>query len=147
MEKIEKYFVNMDCHYDPENHFWIKKADEIAVIGMSPLVQETNGSFVAIAFGAKSELQKGESFGNIEAEKYVGPLISPVSGLILESNQKVKENPRLINTDPYGDGWLIKMHLTQFSMEESHLIFGAKNIREWFIAELKKFNEKGWIAQ
>lgn len=147
MEKINKYLVDLDCYYDPENHFWIKIDGKMATIGMSPLVQETNGSFVAIAFNQNPELGKGGSFGNIEAEKHVGPLISPVSGLISERNEKVIENPRLINTDPYGDGWLLKLHLNNFEMESGHLISGEDDIKNWFNAELKKFDEKGWIAQ
>ena len=147
MEKIDKYEVDLDCQYDPENHFWLKITENIATIGMSPLVQETNGSFVAIAFNDNKDLQKGESFGNIEAEKHVGPLLIPVSGLITKLNQKVIDNPRLINMDPYGEGWLVKLHLTNFGLEEGQLISGHQSIRDWFNAELKKFNEKGWIAQ
>ena len=148
MEKIDKYDIDKDLHYDPETHYWVEIEGSEARIGMSPLVQETSGSFVAIVFdGVKKELKKGQSFGSIEAEKHVGPLNAPVSGIITEINEQVIESPRLINTDPYGKGWLIKMRLTDTEADLLQLISGKDNILDWFKSELKKFEEKGWIAQ
>lgn len=143
-----KKVIKTDLLYDPENYFWIKPEGNKARIGMSPLVEETSGSFVAIRFEKIGEsLKKGESFGSAEAEKHVGHMIIPVSGKLLAINQKVLENPRLINTDPYNDGWLIEVELTNFEAEFDGLIAGEENIKTWFEAEIKKFDEKGWLAQ
>ena len=143
-----KKVIKTDLLYDPENYFWIKPEGNKARIGMSPLVEETSGSFVAIRFEKIGEsLKKGESFGSAEAEKHVGHMIIPVSGKLLAINQKVLENPRLINTDPYNDGWLIEVELTNFEAEFDGLIAGEENIKIWFEAEIKKFDEKGWLAQ
>ena len=148
MEKIDKYEVDIELHYDPNTHYWVNVEDAIATIGMSPLVQETSGSFVAIIFDSvDKELKKGQSFGSIESEKHVGPLNAPISGIITQINEQVIENPRLINSDPYGQGWLIKLKLTDVQAELPKLISGKHDITEWFKAELKKFEEKGWIAQ
>ena len=147
MKKIDKYEINEHVYYDRDTHFWVEINGNEARIGMSPLVQETSGSFVAIVFDGLNDCKRGEGFGSIEAEKHVGPLISPVSGKIIELNNQVIDNPRLINTDPYGKGWLVKMTLSKQEEELSQLISGGKNISNWFVEELKKFEEKGWIAQ
>ena len=147
MEKIDKYEINKNFYYDAETHFWVDLNGDEARIGMSPLVQETNGSPVAVVFEGNEDVKKGQSFGSIEAEKYVGPLKAPVSGVIIEINEKVKENPRLINSDPYGEGWLIKLKLSERDTEIPKLIFGDDNIASWFKSELKRFEDKGWIAQ
>jgi len=148
MVKIDKYDVDTGLYYDPKEHFWIKVKDKQARIGMSPLIQETSGAFVAIQMiTLNSNLSIGESFGTIEAEKHVGPLKIPLSGKITKINDQVIENPRLINYDPYGDGWLIEMELSNVNDELSELIYGEKNVISWFESELKKFDDKGWIAQ
>jgi len=147
MKKIDKYEVRTDLKYDPENHFWVDVTGDKAIIGMSPLVQETSGSFVAVQVEeAGTSLVKGESFGTAEAEKHVGPLKTPVSGKIIAVNDKVIENPRLINADPYGAGWLIEIQLDHIE-ELNVLVAGEADITSWFESELKKFSEKGWIAQ
>ena len=148
MITIDKYSVDTGLSYDPKEHFWIKISDDHARIGMSPLIQETSGAFVAIEMNSREmNLNKGESFGTIEAEKHVGPLKIPLTGKITNINDDVIENPRLINYDPYGDGWLIEMELTNAAYEVPELINGEQNIIEWFKSELKKFDDKGWIAQ
>jgi len=148
MIKIEKYNVDTGLYYDPKEHFWIKISGDHARIGMSPLIQESSGAFVAIQMNSEEiELNKGESFGTIEAEKHVGPLKIPLTGKIININADVIENPRLINYDPYGDGWLIEMELSDAAVEVPELVFGEQNIIEWFKSELKKFDDKGWIAQ
>jgi glycine cleavage system H protein len=148
MKKINKYEVRTDIYYEPETHFWVNINGNNATIGMSPLVQETSGSFVAVQMEETgAEIKKDDGFGTVEAEKHVGPLKSPLSGKILSRNTEVLENPRLINIDPYNKGWLIEMELTNLQNEIGSLISGEEDITEWFESELKKFDEKGWIAQ
>ncbi len=148
MIKIDKYDVDTGLYYDPKEHFWIKITDYHACIGMSPLIQETSGAFVAIQMNAlNATFKKGEAFGSIEAEKHVGPLKMPLSGNVTKVNEAVIDNPRLINYDPYGDGWLIEIELTNVANEMADLIYGEQNIIDWFRSELKKFDDKGWIAQ
>jgi len=148
MIKIDKYDVDTSLFYDPNEHYWVKIEGNIAKVGMSPLIQETSGAFVAVQMNALGkEFSKGEGFGTIEAEKHVGPLKAPLSGKVIKVNQEVIENPRLINYDPYGDGWLVEMELTNAENEVLDLIIGEDKVVDWFKSELKKFEEKGWIAQ
>jgi glycine cleavage system H protein len=148
MIKIDKYDVDEGLYYDPKEHFWIQITDNHARVGMSPLIQETSGAFVAIQINAlHTAFNKNEAFGSIEAEKHVGPLKMPLSGKVTLVNEAVIENPRLINDDPYGDGWLIEMELSNLDAELPELIYGVQNITDWFKSEIKKFDDKGWIAQ
>lgn len=147
MNKVDKYEIREHLYYDPANHFWLDVTGNYAVIGMSPLVQETSGSFVAVQFAKPgTSFKKGESIGTVEAEKHVGPLKAPLSGKVQSVNEAVINTPRLINEKPYDDGWLMEIEFAD-SSELDSMITGEKNIREWFSSELKRFNDKGWIAQ
>lgn len=147
MKQIGKYSVRTDLYYEPTNHFWLDITGNRAVIGMTPLVQETSGSFVAIQMAAPGKsFSVKENIGSVEAEKHVGPLKAPVSGKVLTINDDVLLTPRLINEDPYERGWLMEIELSAPG-EIDQLISGEEAITEWFSAELKKFDEKGWIAQ
>jgi len=147
MNNVDKYEIRENLHYDSNTHFWLDVSGHSAVIGMSPLIQETSGSFVAVQFAKPgTSFKKGESIGTVEAEKHVGPLKAPVSGTVRLVNEAVINNPRLINEEPYDGGWLMEIDLSNAS-EIDGMITGEKNIKDWFESELKKFDEKGWTAQ
>lgn len=147
MNKVDKYEIRGTLFYDPANHFWVDVTGDTAVIGMSPLIQEISGSFVAIQMSQQgTTFTMHESIGTVEAEKHVGPLKAPLSGRVRSVNEAVINNPRLINDRPYDEGWLMEIDLTDVS-ELDEMISGEENIKEWFEAELKRFNDKGWIAQ
>lgn len=104
----------------PENlkytrdHEWIKVDGELAFIGITDYAQSALGDIVFVDVETVGEtLEKGESLGTIEAVKTVEDVYMPVSGEVLEFNEKVKDQPDLLNKDPYGDGWIIKIKLTQ----------------------------------
>ena len=148
LKTIHDYTVRMDVYYQAENHLWVDVQDGVATIGLTPLVQETSGSFVAIQFAGEQETyRQNERFGSIEAEKHVGQLFMPLSGTVQEVNEMVIKNPRLINTDPYGDGWLVKILPTDLTGEINTLLQSEEEITIWFESEIEKYKEKGWIAQ
>lgn len=147
MSQKKQIELRTDLMYDPVESLWVHVQDGVARIGLSPLVQESTGSFVAVRFGeVGSSLDKGESFVSLEAEKHVGHLKSPFSGIIVRVNEEVVEHPRLINTDPYGRGWLMEIRLSR-PEELQGCIQGEEAVRAWFEAELQKYNDKGWLAQ
>lgn len=148
MKTIKNFNIRTDLWYEAGEGFWLDIQDKIARVGMSPLAQETAGSFVAVSLiKEQSQLSKGQSFGSVEAEKHVGQLKAPVSGKILRVNPKVLENPRLLNIDPYGKGWLVEIEMDRFEEEQHELLAGEAEVTAWFEAEITKYEDKGWIAE
>ena len=97
-----------------KDHEWIKIDSDIATIGITSFAQSELGDIVFIDVDTEGEeLGEEEVFGTIEAVKTVSDLFMPVSGEIIEFNQVLENNPELINTDPYGNGWIIKVFLSE----------------------------------
>ena len=140
--------LRTDLRYDPATLYWLDVRGNTARVGISPLVQESTGSFVAVQFSVPgAALTRGESFGSTEAEKHVGQLKAPVSGRLLRVNEAVTENPRLLNTDPYGEGWLAEFEMTNAGAELPLLVQGEAAVRTFFETEIKKYQDKGWLAE
>lgn len=95
-----------------EDHEWIKVDGNEAIIGVTAFAQEQLGDVVFVEIETEGEsLAKGETFGTIEAVKTVSDLFMPVAGEVLEVNPKLEEAPETVNSDPYGDGWMIKIKI------------------------------------
>jgi glycine cleavage system H protein len=105
-----------DLKYTKE-HEWIKITDNVAIVGITDYAQSALGDIVYIDIDTLDDnISMDEVFGTIEAVKTVSDLFLPVTGKIIEINPLVLDNPELVNTDPYGDGWLIKIEI--FDQEE-----------------------------
>ena len=95
-----------------KDHEWILVDGDQATIGITDYAQGELGDIVYVEIESiGDELQKEEIFGSVEAVKTVSDLFIPVSGEITEMNENLEDNPELINDDPYGDGWIIKMKI------------------------------------
>ena len=95
------------------NHEWIKIKENQAIIGITDFAQSELGDIVFIEFPDEGDtFQKGDTIGTIEAVKTVADLYAPISGKLLELNLELDDNIELINSDPIGKGWLIKMELS-----------------------------------
>jgi glycine cleavage system H protein len=95
-----------------KDHEWLKVEGNIGYIGITDYAQSELGDIVFIDINASIQiLTIGKPFGTIEAVKTVSDLYSPCSGKILEINPKLAENPQLVNSDPYGEGWILKIEI------------------------------------
>ena len=95
-----------------KDHEWVRVEGENALVGITAFAQGELGDIVFVDVDTEGEtLDKDEVFGTIEAVKTVSDLFMPVSGEVLESNAKLEDEPELINTDSYGDGWVIKISI------------------------------------
>ena len=91
-------------------HEWIRVEGDIAYVGITDYAQEQLGDIVFVDIPTVGEsLEAGEVFGTIEVVKTISDLFLPVAGEVLEQNEALEVNPELVNKDPYGEGWLIKM--------------------------------------
>jgi glycine cleavage system H protein len=96
-----------------KDHEWLKIEDNTALIGITDYAQEELGDIVFVDIDPDTEeIIKGESFGTIEAVKTVSDLFAPCNGKVLEINPKLEDEPELINSDPYGEGWIIKIEIS-----------------------------------
>ena len=95
------------------DHEWIKIEGNIALVGITDFAQSELGDIVFIEVETIGEnLNKNEVFGTVEAVKTVSDLFIPVSGKVLEFNNSLEDNPELVNDSPYGDGWIVKIEIT-----------------------------------
>lgn len=99
-----------------QEHEWIKIEGDIATVGITDFAQKELGDIVFIEADTVGQtVTKGDIFGTVEAVKTVSDLFMPVSGEILELNSEIESQPELINTDPYGKGWIIKLKIKNTS--------------------------------
>lgn len=103
----------------PENlkytkeHEWISVEGDVVTVGITDFAQGELGDIVFVEIETKGQnLSKDATFGTVEAVKTVSDLFMPVSGEILEVNPALESNPELINSDPYGDAWMVKIKLS-----------------------------------
>ncbi len=103
-------------------HEWIRIDGDVAYVGITDYAQEQLGDIVFVDITTEGEtLEKGEVFGTIEVVKTVSDLFLPVGGEVLEVNPELEEHPELVNKDPYGEGWLIKLSPSDVSEMEGLL--------------------------
>ncbi|WP_301923526.1 glycine cleavage system protein GcvH [Ferruginibacter sp.] len=99
-----------------KDHEWIALDNNIAIIGITDFAQGELGDIVYVDIATKGKtLAAEEIFGTVEAVKTVSDLFLPVSGIIIEINPALEAQPELVNTDPYGEGWMIKMTVDNVS--------------------------------
>ena len=95
-----------------EDHEWIKVDGDTATIGVTEYASQQLGDVVFVEIETEGEtLDKGETFGTIEAVKTVSDLFMPVGGEVVEVNPKLEDAPETVNNDPYGDGWMVKVKI------------------------------------
>lgn len=94
-------------------HEWIRGGEEVATVGITDFAQDELGDIVYVQLPQQgSSIEQFAKLGEIESVKSVSDLYSPVSGEVVETNQALSDKPELVNQDPYGDGWLVKLRLT-----------------------------------
>lgn len=96
-----------------QDHEWVRVDGNIATIGISDHAQGELGDVVYVDIPDDiTEVSAGQSFGTIEAVKTVADLFAPVSGKVVEVNRSLNDNPEIVNKDPYGEGWMIKIEMS-----------------------------------
>lgn len=97
-----------------EDHLWVLEMGDTARIGLTDYAQEQLGEILSVTLPENGKfVELGEAVGEAESQKTVIELVSPLSGAIRAANEKVVEDPSLINIDPYGKGWLVEIEVTE----------------------------------
>jgi len=104
-----------DLRYDKE-HEWVSLEGDVVTVGISAFAQDQLGEVVYVDLPATGDmLLAGESFGEIESVKSVSELFSPISGEVVDVNAALGDTPEIVNEDPYGAGWMLKVRLDDVS--------------------------------
>ena len=99
-----------------KEHEWVATEDSVATIGISDHAQDQLGEIVYIELPAVGDkISKDDPFGVVESVKAVSDIYAPVTGTVIEINEDLPESPETVNEDPYGDGWLIQVKITDMS--------------------------------
>ncbi len=112
-----------------KDHEWVRVEGNVAYIGITEFAQQELGDIVYVDINSLGkEVNHEEVFGTVEAVKTVSDLFMPVSGKVAELNKKLDTNPELVNSDPYGDGWMVKIEMSDPSQVDG--LLSAEEYRE-----------------
>ena len=110
--KTKKMSIPAELKYT-KDHEWVRVDGNIATVGITAFAQGELGDIVYVEIETEGEeLDQEEVFGSVEAVKTVSDLFMPISGKIIEFNSALESNPEAVNSDPYGDGWMVKVELS-----------------------------------
>lgn len=147
--EVSGYTLAIDRAYDPETHLWAQLLDgDVVRIGLDPLGVETSGTLAQLAFEPEgATLRRGDPVGSLEAAKFVGPLVSPLSGVVVRHNGAALADPGLVERDPLGDGWLVELRPSDLDAELDLLVGGEDEIVRWFEAKIDEYRVQGALAE
>ncbi|MGD1012045.1 MAG: glycine cleavage system protein H [Acidimicrobiales bacterium] len=146
---VAGFSLALDRRYEPETHMWVLSLESDRVlVGMDPLGIETSGTLAELSFDpAGTELVAGRPFGQLEAAKFVGPLVSPITGVVLAVNRAVLGDPGLVERDPYGEGWMIEASMPAAARDFAGLLSDPDEITGWFESKVAGYRRAGLIAE
>jgi glycine cleavage system H protein len=120
-----------------KSHEYVHIEGDIGTIGITDYAQKELGDVVFVELPkAGTQLEQGDELGSIESVKAVSELFAPVSGEVVEVNEALSEKPELVNTDPYGDGWMVKVRVS--TPEEADELMDAEEYEEYIEKEAGK---------
>lgn len=148
LERVSGYQVRLDLSYDPLSRTWLEfRRGGLVRVGIDPLEVEASGTVAALSLApAGTQLGRGDEMGSLEAEKFVGPLRSPLSGTIEAVNDMVLSRPSEVDRDPYG-AWLLEIRPDSVASEAALLVTGPSEVRSWFEAQVREYRLKGVLAE
>ena len=143
----QDYPIHADRAYDREHHMWaqLDAASGDVFVGIDTLGLASLGDLAYVTLKpVGTSVKRGQPMGTLEAAKMTGDLIAPVSGVIVARNDGVVTNPALVNQSPYVDGWMVVIKPRDWEGEAPQLVYGS-DLPAWIEAELKRYDEKGWL--
>lgn len=122
-----------DLYYLIDRHVWVRPSpDGPVTVGVDDVARHLAGTIIAVTpKRAGRMVPKGQSLATLESSKWVGPVPAPVSGEIVEVNEAVRQNPRIVNEDPYGDGWLVRLRPSSWEADVADLVTGAAGLEAY----------------
>ncbi|GAC1425595.1 MAG: glycine cleavage system protein H [Ktedonobacteraceae bacterium] len=130
-----------NLYYFVDKHIWVRQeSDALVTIGITDVAQHLAGKVIAVSPKKVGKvLTKGQSAGTVESGKWVGPVPVPVGGELVDINVTLKTNPGLINQEPYGAGWIVKLKPLNWEEDSKDLVTGDQGVVEY----QRALDEKG----
>jgi len=130
MSEVRGCNIPEDLYYWPEKHVWATlQEDGNVLVGVTDIAQSLAHAIIsALPKKVGRPAKKGRSLGTIESGKWVGPVTSPLTGEVMETNPLLGTNPGIINTDPYGEGWYMKVKPVDWAADSADLVTGAEGV-------------------
>ena len=129
-----------------EEHCWTKKDGDSVLIGMNDFAQKLAGTIKrVVTLEEDEEVGQGKPCGTLSSGKWTGKIYSPISGEIVEVNEELEDEPKLINDDPYGEGWILKIKPS--NPDEFNNLMNVNKVAAWFPEELKKEKYKAGLEK
>ncbi len=126
-----------ELYYDLECHVWVRLEKDIAIIGATDPAQAYAGELISVKIkNVGTKLKRGDIAAIVESAKFMGPMRSPLTGLVVEVNQEVQEDPTLINADPYKN-WVLKLKIE--NLEEIKSLMSANEAYERYKPIIEKW--------
>jgi glycine cleavage system H protein len=125
-----------DLYYFIEKHIWAKPMDgKVVRIGMTTVAGKLSGGKLnAVTVKRKKigeEMPKGKSVATVESSKYVGPVPAPITGVLVNANDKLDNDPNLAISDPYGEGWIAEFEASKWDEEKADLLTGPDGLEKY----------------
>lgn len=147
MATFEDFDLPDELHYHPEDHLWVRVEGAQVRVGLDDLAQRSAERVRHVRLKPPGRrVSAGGSFGTIEAGKYVGPLRAPVGGILVEVNQQVLQQPGLINSDPYGQGWLVVIAPDDLEAGLAGLVHGPA-VQAWLEESVREYRQRGLLKE
>ncbi|MBW1669785.1 MAG: glycine cleavage system protein GcvH [Deltaproteobacteria bacterium] len=141
MANIKGYNMPDELYYH-KDHSWARVDGNRVTVGMNDFFQKEAGDIVFVDLPEEEEeVSQGEVCGKIQSRKWIGKLVAPVSGEIVEINEELEEDTSLINSDPYGEGWILVIEASDLESELGNLMQGEALV-SFIEAEIKRAEEE-----
>jgi glycine cleavage system H protein len=121
-----------DLYYVIAKHVWARRDGDLVTVGMTDVAQNLAKTIIAVTPKAPGKtIAKGRNIATVESGKWVGPVPAPVGGEIVEVNTALSASPSLINSDPYGEGWVARLRPADWDAEAADLVSGPDGIEDY----------------
>jgi glycine cleavage system H protein len=147
MATFDTYNLPDELYYQKEDHLWVKIEGDRVSIGLDDVAQASAQVITALRIKPPGRLIAVlRPFGTMEAGKYVGPLRLPVGGTVVEVNDEIMDNPGLLNSDPYGKGWIVLVEPDNLAADLASLAHGA-DLQPWLENSVADWRARGLLKK
>ena len=143
MIEVEGYKAHEEYYYGPTDAWRRIEEDGTVTVGLDDFGQKAAGNIVFIDVPEEgARIEKGQKLTSVESSKWIGEIKSPITGEIIEANEELWDNPRLVNNEPYDSGWIVKVSPEKLEEEKADLVTGDA-IADWIVEDIDRLLKGG----